>query len=36
MSPKYPQTVHDRRDGVFMIAGENRNCPRKFKPGILQ
>jgi flavin reductase (DIM6/NTAB) family NADH-FMN oxidoreductase RutF len=31
-SPKYPQTLHYRGDGVFMISGRSINLSRKFKP----
>jgi flavin reductase (DIM6/NTAB) family NADH-FMN oxidoreductase RutF len=34
-SPKYPNTVHYRGDGVFMISGENKSYRRKFKPEML-
>ena len=34
--PKYPQTVHYRGDGVFMISGRNVDKRRLFKPGRLQ
>ncbi len=33
--PKYPQTVHYRGDGVFMISGRNVDKRRLFKPGRL-
>jgi hypothetical protein len=28
--PKYPQTIHYRGDGVFMISGENTGKFRKL------
>jgi flavin reductase (DIM6/NTAB) family NADH-FMN oxidoreductase RutF len=31
-SPKYPETVHYRGDGVFMIAGRSVSYRRLFKP----
>lgn len=31
-SPKYPQTMHYRGDGVFMISGRNVSLRRKFRP----
>lgn len=31
-SPKYPQTVHYRGEGVFMISGKNVNYRKRFKP----
>jgi flavin reductase (DIM6/NTAB) family NADH-FMN oxidoreductase RutF len=34
-SPKYPQTVHYRGEGVFMISGKNIALPEKFKPEML-
>lgn len=34
-SPRYPETVHYRGDGVFMISGENRGYRRLFKPEML-
>jgi hypothetical protein len=30
-SPRYPETVHYRGDGVFMISGRNRSYRRHFK-----
>lgn len=30
-SPKYPQTVHYRGDGVFMISGPSRSYRKRFK-----
>jgi hypothetical protein len=30
-SPRYPETVHYRGDGVFMISGRNRSSRRRFK-----
>jgi flavin reductase (DIM6/NTAB) family NADH-FMN oxidoreductase RutF len=30
-SPRYPETVHYRGDGVFMISGRNRSYRRRFK-----
>jgi flavin reductase (DIM6/NTAB) family NADH-FMN oxidoreductase RutF len=29
--PQYPETVHYRGDGVFMISGENRSYKKQFK-----
>jgi flavin reductase (DIM6/NTAB) family NADH-FMN oxidoreductase RutF len=34
-SPKYPQTLHYRGDGVFMISGPSLSLRRKFKPEML-
>jgi flavin reductase (DIM6/NTAB) family NADH-FMN oxidoreductase RutF len=31
-SPKYPETLHYRGDGVFMISGPSLSLRRKFKP----
>lgn len=31
-SPKYPETLHYRGEGVFMISGRSLNLRRKFKP----
>jgi flavin reductase (DIM6/NTAB) family NADH-FMN oxidoreductase RutF len=31
-SPKYPETLHYRGDGVFMISGKNISCKTSFKP----
>jgi flavin reductase (DIM6/NTAB) family NADH-FMN oxidoreductase RutF len=31
-SPKVPETLHYRGDGVFMISGPSVNMRRKFKP----
>jgi flavin reductase (DIM6/NTAB) family NADH-FMN oxidoreductase RutF len=31
-SPRYPQTVHYRGDGVFMISGRSVSYRRRFKP----
>src|SRR5258705_1192154 len=30
--PKYPQTLHYRGEGVFMVAGRSINLRNKFKP----
>jgi flavin reductase (DIM6/NTAB) family NADH-FMN oxidoreductase RutF len=30
-SPRYPETVHYRGDGVFMVSGRNRTYRRRFK-----
>jgi flavin reductase (DIM6/NTAB) family NADH-FMN oxidoreductase RutF len=30
-SPRYPQTVHYRGDGVFMVSGRNLSYRRRFK-----
>ena len=30
-SPRYPETMHYRGDGVFMISGRNRSYRRRFK-----
>ena len=32
ISPKYPQTLHYRGEGIFMVSGKNINLRRKFKP----
>jgi flavin reductase (DIM6/NTAB) family NADH-FMN oxidoreductase RutF len=34
-SPKYPETVHYRGDGIFMVSGKHINMARKFKPEML-
>jgi Conserved protein/domain typically associated with flavoprotein oxygenases, DIM6/NTAB family len=34
-SPRYPETLHYRGDGVFMISGENRSYRRLFRPEML-
>jgi hypothetical protein len=34
-SPKYPKTVHNCGDRVFMIAGENQSYRRTIKPEML-
>ena len=31
-SPKYPETVHYRGDGVFMVSGRNISQRSRFKP----
>jgi flavin reductase (DIM6/NTAB) family NADH-FMN oxidoreductase RutF len=31
-SPKFPQTMHYRGDGEFMLAGRNVSLRAKFKP----
>lgn len=31
-SPKYPETLHYRGEGVFMVAGRSINLRKKFKP----
>lgn len=31
-SPKYPETLHYRGDGVFMISGKSVSYRKKFKP----
>lgn len=31
-SPKYPETLHYRGDGVFMIAGRNVSYRKRFRP----
>jgi len=31
-SPKYPETLHYRGEGVFMISGRSISLRRKFKP----
>lgn len=33
--PKYPQTIHYRGDGQFMVAGEALNLRKRFKPEML-
>jgi len=30
--PKYPETLHYRGEGVFMVAGRSINLRNKFKP----
>jgi hypothetical protein len=30
-SPRYPETVHYRGDGVFMVSGRNLSYRRRFK-----
>jgi flavin reductase (DIM6/NTAB) family NADH-FMN oxidoreductase RutF len=30
-SPRYPETVHYRGDGVFMVSGRNRSYRQRFK-----
>jgi hypothetical protein len=30
--PKYPETLHYRGEGVFMISGRSINLSKKFKP----
>jgi flavin reductase (DIM6/NTAB) family NADH-FMN oxidoreductase RutF len=32
VSPKYPETLHYRGEGVFMVAGRSINLSNKFKP----
>lgn len=32
VSPKYPETLHYRGDGVFMISGPSVSFRKKFKP----
>jgi len=34
-SPKYPETLHYRGEGVFMISGRSLNLRKQFKPGNL-
>lgn len=34
-SPRYPETVHYRGDGVFMVSGKNISRRRLFRPGML-
>jgi flavin reductase (DIM6/NTAB) family NADH-FMN oxidoreductase RutF len=34
-SPKLPETVHYRGDGIFMVSGESISRRRQFKPGNL-
>jgi flavin reductase (DIM6/NTAB) family NADH-FMN oxidoreductase RutF len=31
-APKYPQTLHYRGDGVFMLSGKSINYANRFKP----
>jgi flavin reductase (DIM6/NTAB) family NADH-FMN oxidoreductase RutF len=31
-SPKYPETLHYRGEGVFMISGSSLNLRKQFKP----
>ena len=31
-SPKYPETLHYRGDGVFMVSGKSVSYRKKFKP----
>lgn len=33
--PKYPETIHYRGDGMFMVAGRSLNLRSKFRPGML-
>lgn len=33
--PKYPETVHYRGDGTFMVSGKHINLAKKFKPEML-
>ncbi len=33
--PKYPQTLHYRGEGVFMLSGKSISHARKFKPEML-
>ncbi len=33
--PKYPETLHYRGDGMFMVAGRSLNLRSKFRPGML-
>lgn len=35
LRPKYPETIHYRGEGQFMIAGEALNLSRKFRPEML-
>lgn len=30
-NPKYPQTIHYRGDGIFMVSGKTLNLKSKFK-----
>jgi flavin reductase (DIM6/NTAB) family NADH-FMN oxidoreductase RutF len=32
LSPRYPETLHYRGEGIFMISGKNVSYRRKFKP----
>src|SRR5262249_47173994 len=34
-SPKYPKTIHYRRQGQFMVSGPNLDMKRFFKPEML-
>ncbi|WP_420878163.1 flavin reductase [Sorangium cellulosum] len=35
-APRYPRTLHDRGDGIFMLSGENtRRYRRLFRPDML-
>jgi len=34
-APKYPETLHYRGDGIFMVSGKTLNLRRKFKPEML-
>ncbi|WP_424134746.1 flavin reductase family protein [Roseomonas chloroacetimidivorans] len=33
--PKYPKTIHYRGDGQFMVAGDELNLRRRFRPEML-
>lgn len=35
VQPKYPQTIHYRGEGQFMVAGRSLNLRRRFKPEML-
>ena len=34
-APKYPETIHYRGDGQFMVSGRSLNLRRLFRPGML-
>lgn len=33
--PKYPETIHYRGEGMFMVSGRSLNLRRHFRPGML-
>jgi flavin reductase (DIM6/NTAB) family NADH-FMN oxidoreductase RutF len=35
VAPKYPETIHYRGDGMFMVAGRSLNLRRLFRPEML-
>jgi len=32
VSPKYPETLHYRGEGVFMVSGRSISLRKQFKP----